>query len=116
QSPSTVVDSGVPRPPLAPMSERERTDPQPDIEFDFFDESPTVEAGQGEAAPPRRRRKIPTKPPGGPAPPFVRLALLIAGAILLAVVLVFWVNNCRGNQKKGKYQDYMEQVSKPATE
>jgi hypothetical protein len=97
------------------MSERERIDPQPDIEFDFFDESPTVEADR-EAAPPRRRRKIPTKPPGGPAPPFVRLALLIAGAILLAVVLVFWVNNCRGDQKKGRYQDYMEEVSKPATE
>jgi len=98
------------------MFERERTDPQPDIEFDFFDESPTVEGGEREGAPPRRRRKIPTKPPGGTPPQVLRLALLIAGAILLAVVLVFWVNNCRGNQKKGKYQDYMEQVSKPATE
>ena len=97
------------------MVERERPDPQSDIEFDFFDESPTVE-GEREGAPPRRRRKMPTRPPGGPSPSFMRLALLIAGAILLAVVLVLVVNNCRGNQKKAKYQDYMESVNGPATE
>ena len=98
------------------MVERERPDPQSDIEFDFFDESPTVEAGEREGGPPRRRRKMPTRPPGGPSPSFLRLALLIAGAILLAVVLVLVVNNCRGNQKKAKYQDYMESVSGPASE
>jgi hypothetical protein len=96
------------------MVERERPDPQPDIEFDFFDEPPTVEAEQD--APPPRRRKMPTRPPGGPPPSFMRLGLLIAGGILLAVVLVFWVNNCRGNQKKAKYQDYMEAVAGPAKE
>lgn len=98
------------------MAERERPDPQSDIEFDFFDESPTVEAGGREGAPPRRRRRMPTRPPGGPSPSFLRLALLIAGAILLAVVLVLVVNNCRGNQKKAKYQDYMEAVGGPAGE
>ena len=98
------------------MVERERPDPQSDIEFDFFDESPTVEGGEREGTPPRRRRKMPTRPPGGPSPSFVRLALLIAGAILLAVVLVLVVNNCRGNQKKAKYQDYMEAVDGPAAE
>jgi CARDB len=99
------------------MFERERSDPQPDIEFDFFDESPTVEAGEDESAPPpKRRRKMPTRPPGGPPPSFLRLGLLIAGAILLAVVLVFWVNACRGNQKKEKYKNYMEAVAGPAGE
>lgn len=98
------------------MFERERPDPESDIEFDFFDESPTVEGGGREAAPPRRRRKMPTRPPGGPTPSFLRLGLLIAGAILLAVVLVLVVNNCRGNQKKAKYQDYMEAVNGPASE
>jgi CARDB len=98
------------------MFERERPDPQTDIEFDFFDESPTVEGSEREGAPPRKRRKMPTRPPGGPTPSFMRLGLLIAGAILLAVVLVFWVNNCRGNQKKAKYQDYMEAVAGPASE
>jgi hypothetical protein len=98
------------------MAERERPDPQSDIEFDFFDESPTVEGGEREGAPPRKRRKMPTRPPGGPSPSFLRLALLIAGAILLAVVLVLVVNNCRGNQKKARYQDYMEAVAGPASE
>lgn len=100
------------------MFERENPDPQTDIEFDFFDESPTVEGGErgAEGAPPRRRRKMPTRPPGGSNPSLLRLGLLIAGAILLAAVLVLTVNNCRGNQKKAKYQDYMESVGGPAAE
>ena len=100
------------------MFERERPDPQTDIEFDFFDESPTVEEGGrgGESTPPRRRRKMPTRPPGGSNPSLLRLGLLIGGAILLAAVLVLTVNNCRGNQKKAKYQDYMEAVNGPAAE
>jgi CARDB len=99
------------------MSERERPDPQPDIEFDFFDESPTVEAGERDSAPPPKRRKMPTRPPGGgPPPSLLRLGLLIAGAILLAAVLVLVVNNCRGNQKKDKYKSYMEAVAGPASE
>jgi CARDB len=114
-NPGSMLDSGLPRPSFfAVMFERERPDPQPDIEFDFFDESPTVEAERDSAPPPGRRRKMPTRPPGGPPPSFMRLGLLIAGAILLAVVLVFWVSNCRGNQKKAKYQDYMEAVAGPA--
>lgn len=96
------------------MFERERTDPQSDIEFDFFDEPPTVEAAEREGGPPRRRRKMPTGPPGGPTPSVLRLGLLIAGAILLAAVLVVWVNSCRGDQKKSRYQDYMEAVAGPA--
>jgi hypothetical protein len=98
------------------MFERENPDPQTDIEFDFFDESPTVEGSEREGAPPRKRRKMPTRPPGGPTPSVMRLGLLIAGAILLAAVLVLVVNNCRGNQKKAKYQDYMESVGGPAAE
>ena len=98
------------------MYEREPPDPQTDIEFDFFDESPTVEGSEREGAPPRKRRKMPTRPPGGPTPSVMRLGLLIAGAILLAAVLVLVVNNCRGNQKKAKYQDYMEAVAGTASE
>jgi len=99
------------------MSERERPDPQPDIEFDFFDESPTVEAGERQSAPPPKRRKMPTRPTGGgPPPSLLRLGLLIAGAILLAAVLVLVVNNCRGNQKTDKYKSYMEAVAGPASE
>jgi hypothetical protein len=98
------------------MFERERTDPQPDIEFDFFDESPTVEAGEREGGPPRKRRKMPTRPPGGPTPSLLRLGILIAGAILLAVILVLWVNSCRSGQKKDQYKNYMEAVAGPSGE
>jgi hypothetical protein len=41
---------------------------------------------------------------------------LIAGAILLAVVLVIWVQSCRSGQKKAEYRDYMEAVAGTASE
>jgi hypothetical protein len=91
-----------------------RTDPQTDIEFDFFDESPTAEGAEG--APPRRRR-LPTRPPTPPGGPrLYRLGILIAGAIVLAVVLIFAVNACRSNQKQAEYRDYMAAVGEVATE
>ena len=98
------------------MFERERTEPQTDIEFDFFDDSPTVETPGREAAPPRRRGRIPTGPPRGAPPNVVRFAVLIVGAILLAVVLIFWVNSCRAGQKRAEYQDYMEAVEAKASQ
>jgi hypothetical protein len=100
------------------MFERERTDPpQTDIEFDFFDESPTVEAAERERTGARRGPRLPTRPPGGgPQPSLFRLGILIAGAILLAVVLVIWVQSCRSGQKKAEYRDYMEEVGTRAGE
>jgi hypothetical protein len=100
------------------MFEREQTDPQPsDIEFDFFDESPTVEAAERERAGPKRGPRLPTRPPsGGGQQSLFRLGILIAGAILLAVVLVIWVQSCRSGQKKAEYRDYMEAVGGPAEE
>src|SRR5204863_1277653 len=77
---------------------------------DFFDESPTVEAPSREGAPPKRGPRLPG-PPSGPQPSLVRLGILIAGAILLAVVLVLWVNSCRAGQKKAAYKDYMAAVA-----
>jgi hypothetical protein len=99
------------------MFERERTDPQPtDIEFDFFDDSPTVEAAERERPAPRRGPRLPTRPPTGSQPSLFRLGILIAGAILLAVVLVIWVQSCRSGQKKAEYRDYMEGVATRANE
>ncbi len=44
-----------------------------------------------------------------------RLAFLIAGAIVLAVVLVFWMNSCREGKKKESYEAYMQGVGAVAT-
>jgi hypothetical protein len=107
------------------MFERESTDPQTDnIEFDFFDDAPTTEAPGRERETTRRGPRLPKRPPGGggprgpgmPKPSLLRLGILIAGAILLAVILVLWVNSCREGQKKAEYRDYMEAVSGPAGE
>ncbi|MBA2536876.1 MAG: hypothetical protein H0V20_05495 [Actinobacteria bacterium] len=92
------------------MAERERTDID-SIEFDFFDDSPTAESAR-EGSPPKRRRRLPTRPPTGAGGPIVRLAALVAGAILLAAVLVLWANSCREGQRKDQFGNYMESVAK----
>jgi hypothetical protein len=95
--------------------DREKSDPQSDIEFDFFDESPTAESEtRKKDGPPGRRPKLPKRPPGGAQ--LYRLGLLIAGAILLAVILILVVNNCRGDQKQSAYEGYIEDVSGVASE
>jgi hypothetical protein len=97
------------------MFDRERTETQTDIEFDFFDESPTVESAEGEPVTPKRRPRLPSRPPGSTGGLF-RLGILIAAAILLAVIFVLWLNSCRAGQKREAYQDYMEAVAARATE
>jgi hypothetical protein len=95
------------------LAERDKTD-DVDIEFDFFDEAPTAERTPA-AVPSARRGGRPPSPPPPKEPskraPLPRLALLVAGAIILAVVLVFWVNSCREDQKTGAYEDYMQATS-----
>jgi hypothetical protein len=99
------------------MFERERTDPQQtDIEFDFFDDSPTVEAPGRERSVPRRGPRLPPRGPTTGQPSLFRLGIFIAGAILIAVVLVIWVQSCRAGQKKAEYRDYMEAVGTQANE
>jgi hypothetical protein len=96
--------------------ERERTDPQTDIEFDFFDESPTAEVPR-EGTPPRRRRRLPSRPPTPPGGPrLYRLGILIAGAIVLAVILILAVQSCRSNQRQAEYRDYMSAVTEVSAE
>lgn len=94
------------------MFDREKTESESDIEFDFFDESPTVESTQRGEGGPRKRRRLPTRPPSPPGgPQLYRLGVLIAGAIVLAVILILVVNSCRNNQKVSAYEDYVESVS-----
>lgn len=96
------------------MSERERTDADADLEFDFFEDLPTTERTGRQPPPPPPKPKRSGRPPIRPrAPggtPLLRLAVLVVGAIALAVVVVFWVTACRGDSAKGSYQDYLGSV------
>jgi CARDB len=79
-----------------------------DIEFDFFEEPETQEA----TARPRQTRggpRRPMRPPTG-FTPLLRLAGLIAFAILIIVLLVFWISSCRDESKKDTYRDYISAV------
>jgi CARDB protein len=98
------------RPPFA-VFEHDRTDTDDGLDFDFFDDSPTVEESRERESRPRTRPRLPRRPPGGPGSPLLRRAALIVGAILLVVVLVLWVNACRADAKKAHYEDYMEGVA-----
>ena len=82
-----------------------------DIEFDFFDEPETREDSPRQRAPKRSGGdgppRRPLKPPAG-FTPLLRLAGLIAFAILIIVLLVFWVQSCQGASKRNSYKHYME--------
>jgi hypothetical protein len=91
------------------------------IEFDFFDEPETEQSTQ--RRPPRRQRPA-GRPGGGPprrpraplqAPqgftPLLRLILLVALAIFVVVVLVFWIQSCRSESRTNAYRGYMEDMT-----
>ncbi len=87
-----------------------------DIEFDFFDDEPATE----EATQRRRMPRVgPPRGPGGPRrpglTPLLRLLGLIAAAILIVVLLVFWVQSCRDSGKRKSYETYMTKVRAIAT-
>jgi len=100
--------------------DRERTDADTDIEFDFFDDdAPTTEArprGGPPTPPGRPRRRLPTGPPKGPGTPLTRLIVAIAAVILLVVVIVLGVKSCQAGKKRDSYQTYMESVGKVASQ
>jgi hypothetical protein len=100
------------------MAEREKTDADADIDFEFFEDLPTTERPVEEPeAPPKRSGRPPIRPraPGG-GTPLLRLALLVGGAIVLAVVIILWVTSCRSDAEKGAYEDYMGSVRAVAQE
>jgi hypothetical protein len=85
------------------------TERDTEIEFDFFEEPTTTEAAESEARRPRRRQRPPGPPSG--LTPLLRLIGLITFAILVVVLLVFWISSCRGQAKKDTYQEYMGDVT-----
>jgi hypothetical protein len=92
------------------MTERDSSE----IEFDFFEEPATTEATRPDRTPrgPRRSRRPPGPPSG--LTPLLRLIGLISFAILIVVLLVFWISSCRGEAKQDTYKDYMDDVSRIA--
>ena len=89
------------------------TERDSDIEFDFFEDLEPAEPPPPPEKPPRGQRPPrggPRRPIHGPTglTPLLRLAGLIAFAILVVVLLVFWVQSCRGASKKHSYESYME--------
>jgi hypothetical protein len=93
------------------MFERERTDQETDIDFDFFDDSPTTETAREQTPLRRRRPRLPTRPPAGGAP-LLRMAALIVGGILLVVILILWLSSCLADRKTAEYRDYMRSAAR----
>ncbi|HEY7605043.1 MAG TPA: CARDB domain-containing protein [Gaiellaceae bacterium] len=91
-----------------------------DLDFDFFDDEPSparaVEQEQpaGREQPPPAERRGGGRPPSSRPPvgmtPLLRLAGLVAFAILIVVLLVFWISSCQGAGKKSSYRNYFEKV------
>lgn len=84
------------------------------IDFDFFDESETEQATQRRPALRPRTSRPGGRPPRRPTfrgpqgvTPLLRLILLIALAIFVVIVLVFWVQSCRSESRTNAYRDYM---------
>ena len=94
-----------------------------DLDFDFFDDDDQATrqnvAEEGPQEPPEPRRG-PRRPPSGRPPvgmtPLLRLAGLIAFAILIVVLLVFWISSCQGASKKSSYKNYYEKVGSVAND
>ncbi len=95
------------------------TERDTDLDFDFFDDDPEPsEPYEEERVPDERTRGgggPPPRPPSARPPvgltPLLRLAGLIAFAILVIVLLVFWISSCQGAGKKSSYKRYMEKVA-----
>jgi CARDB protein len=96
------------------------TERDTDLDFDFFDDDPEPSEPQVEEGPPREPPtagggRPPRRPPSGRPPvgitPLLRLAGLIAFAILVVVLFIFWISSCQGASKRNSYKRYMEKVA-----
>jgi CARDB protein len=86
-----------------------------DFEFDFFDEpdEETITHRRGPVRAPQKPKRGPRRPAGPPSgfTPILRLVGLIAFAILVVVLLVFWIQGCQNSSKEKAYKDYLTQVA-----
>src|SRR5262249_33165157 len=85
--------------------------------FDFFDEPDEETVTQRRSAVgPRRGAKGPRGPVRPPAglTPILRLVGLIALAILVVVLLVFWIQGCQNDAKANAYRNYLAHASRVA--
>jgi hypothetical protein len=86
-----------------------------DFEFDFFDEpdEETITQRRGPVRAPQKPKRGPRRPTGPPSgfTPILRLVGLIAFAILVVVLLVFWIQGCQNSSKTKAYKNYMTQVA-----
>jgi hypothetical protein len=96
------------------MSERNPDD----IEFDFFDEPDEETVTQRRrAVRPRPPQTRGPRPPRGPLPgpggltPLLRLVGLLAAAILVIVLVIFWVQGCQSDAKVSAYKNYMADMT-----
>ncbi len=95
------------------MSERNPDD----IEFDFFDEpdEETVTQRRRAVRPRPPQTRGPRTPRGPIAPggltPLLRLIGLIAFAILVVVLAIFWVQGCQSDAKVSAYKNYMADIT-----
>ncbi len=100
--------------------DRLMTEHDTDLDFDFFGDEdaetrPGFQEEERQARPGPPRRPPPRRPPPSARPPvgltpLLRLAGLIAFAILIIVLFIFWISSCQGASKKSSYKSYMEKV------
>lgn len=88
-----------------------------DIEFDFFEESPTRETTRSRIRRPGRGERPPRRPrqPSG-FTPMLRLAGLIAFAIAIVALLTVWINSCREDNARDAYRSYMQDLASVASD
>jgi hypothetical protein len=88
-----------------------------DIEFDFFEEPATQETAPrrrgGDGPSGRPPRRPPIRPPANIGS-LSRLVGLVAAAIFVVVLLVFWIQGCRSDSKRDAYRDYMTDIGQIA--
>ena len=92
------------------------------LDFDFVDDETRELAPPASRPTPRRRaavRRAAGRPRPAPAPasaaphgltPLLRLAALVAFAILVVVLLAVWVQGCAGDDEQTTYGDYMAEI------